>query len=94
MNMTTQTTLDRVARGIAEADGNSQPGCVYRRLAEAATRETVAGVLADLTAECDRRNVVGADGDAIFYLDAIFALAEGDASTPAEAIALAYGLDQ
>jgi len=27
---------DRVARAIAEADGNSQPGCVYVRLAEAA----------------------------------------------------------
>jgi len=28
--------LDRVARAIAEADGNSQPGCVYASLARAA----------------------------------------------------------
>ena len=28
--------IDRVARAIAEADGNSRPGCVYVKLAEAA----------------------------------------------------------
>ena len=27
---------DRIARAIAEADGNSRPGCVYVKLAEAA----------------------------------------------------------
>ena len=27
---------DRVARAIADADGNSRPGCVYVKLAEAA----------------------------------------------------------
>ena len=28
--------IDRIARVIAEADGNSRPGCVYVKLAEAA----------------------------------------------------------
>ena len=28
--------IDRIARAIAEADGNSRPGCVYVKLAEAA----------------------------------------------------------
>ena len=50
--------------------------------------------LAALTAECDRLGIPGANGDAVNYLDAVFALADGDADTPAEAIALAYGLDQ
>ena len=60
-----------------------------RRRAEA-LQET----LNALSAECERRNLYGADGEAILYLDAIFALANGDADTPAEAISLAYGLDQ
>ena len=28
--------IDRIARAIADADGNSRPGCVYVKLAEAA----------------------------------------------------------
>lgn len=40
------TAADRVAAAIAEADGNSRPGCVYVKLAEgalAALREYEAG---------------------------------------------------
>lgn len=34
---------DRIARAIAEADGNSRPGCVYVKLAEAAKAAMAAG---------------------------------------------------
>lgn len=61
-----------------------------RRRAEA-LQET----LNALSAECERRNLYGADGEAILYLGAIFALADGVAATPAESDRpLACGLDQ
>lgn len=41
---------------------------------------------------CDRADVDGYDGEAIFFLDALLILSRGEAQTADEAVALSYGV--
>ena len=54
---------------------------------------TLTGAIEAVKNECARRDVPDFNGESIMFLDALLALADGDADNAADAVALAYGLE-